>query len=243
MVEFIDYYTILGIADNASFAEIKAKYRQLAKVYHPDRNKSNVDAKSKMQSINEAYSILSNNATKVAYDEERIKYYGKSSTDNKSNTQPDQFKTEKNPESVSFKYTNDELNDWILKARKNAEKNKVSQSPLVEYLSIFGFLVAIILIVIANIYRIGEQFGVLCFVLLLFTCARFFVAINNIFSRTFKNQTPIWLLMTLLSVCPSLFLFYKLSVLENNSSSGPIIGLSIFFTLPCAFFTIIHSVK
>ncbi len=36
-------------------------------MYHPDRNKSNVDAKSKMQSINEAYSILSNNATKVTY--------------------------------------------------------------------------------------------------------------------------------------------------------------------------------
>jgi molecular chaperone DnaJ len=51
-----DYYLILGIASNASQAEIKDAYRRLAKTYHPDHYKGN---SRPFQDIQEAYDVLS----------------------------------------------------------------------------------------------------------------------------------------------------------------------------------------
>jgi curved DNA-binding protein CbpA len=62
-----DYYGILGVTPTAEMAVIKAAYKALAGIYHPDRNPSH-DAKIKMQSINEAWSVLSKESTKAEYD-------------------------------------------------------------------------------------------------------------------------------------------------------------------------------
>lgn len=51
------YYRILGLPLNASQDEIKKAYLELAKKYHPDRNKS-PDAPTKFKQIKEAYEIL-----------------------------------------------------------------------------------------------------------------------------------------------------------------------------------------
>ena len=51
-------YTILGVSENATDAEIKAAYRELAKKYHPDNYQDSPLgdlANEKMQEINEAY--------------------------------------------------------------------------------------------------------------------------------------------------------------------------------------------
>ncbi|EFX05419.1 chaperone protein [Grosmannia clavigera kw1407] len=54
----LDYYDYMGIAQDADDNQIKAAYRQLAKLYHPDRNRGNDEAKAKFQTLQEAYSIL-----------------------------------------------------------------------------------------------------------------------------------------------------------------------------------------
>ena len=51
-------YTILGVSENATDAEVKAAYRELAKKYHPDNYQDSPLgdlANEKMQEINEAY--------------------------------------------------------------------------------------------------------------------------------------------------------------------------------------------
>ncbi|KAB2905508.1 MAG: DnaJ domain-containing protein [Anaerolineae bacterium] len=50
----LPYYRILDVDITANFDDIKKKYRELARLYHPDLNKSR-HATELMQSINEAY--------------------------------------------------------------------------------------------------------------------------------------------------------------------------------------------
>ena len=61
-----DYYSILGLTNDASSTEIKNQYRKLAKKYHPDRN--NESTEKKMSEINKAYEVLSDEKLKVEYD-------------------------------------------------------------------------------------------------------------------------------------------------------------------------------
>src|SRR5690625_5976892 len=53
-----DYYQILGVIPSAETVVIKAAYRALASIYHPDKN-PNPAAHEKTKAINEAYSVLS----------------------------------------------------------------------------------------------------------------------------------------------------------------------------------------
>ena len=56
-----DPYKVLGVSPNATDAQIKEAYRELAKKYHPDKYAGNplADlAAEKMQEINEAYNAL-----------------------------------------------------------------------------------------------------------------------------------------------------------------------------------------
>lgn len=52
-----DYYSILGLKQNASKDEIRKAYRKLAMQYHPDKNPS-PNAKQKFIEITEAYDAL-----------------------------------------------------------------------------------------------------------------------------------------------------------------------------------------
>jgi len=63
-----DYYEILGVSRDASDAEIKKAFRQLALKYHPDRNPADNTAEEKFKEVNEAYSCLSNPEKRNNYD-------------------------------------------------------------------------------------------------------------------------------------------------------------------------------
>lgn len=63
-----NYYEILGIERNAQLEEIKEAFRKLARIYHPDVNKSS-DAEKKFKEINEAYAVLSDIELRSIYDQ------------------------------------------------------------------------------------------------------------------------------------------------------------------------------
>jgi molecular chaperone DnaJ len=63
-----DYYEILGVKKTATDDELKKAYRNLAKKYHPDKNKGNKEAEAKFKEISEAYAVLSDKEKRDQYD-------------------------------------------------------------------------------------------------------------------------------------------------------------------------------
>ena len=57
----VDYFKVMGVDRNSSTLDIKKRYIELTKKYHPDINVKNQDF---YRLINEAYSILSNETKK-----------------------------------------------------------------------------------------------------------------------------------------------------------------------------------
>ncbi|WP_420151721.1 DnaJ C-terminal domain-containing protein [Spirosoma sp.] len=71
-MDFVDYYSVLGIPKTASDEDIKKAYRKLARKHHPDLNPNDAEANKKFQQINEANEILSDPEKRKKYDQ-----YGK----------------------------------------------------------------------------------------------------------------------------------------------------------------------
>lgn len=70
-----DFYQILGLGDSEKslsdeeFSKvIKKKYRDLCKVYHPDKNNNDKESEEKFKEISEAYEVLSNKEKRLEYD-------------------------------------------------------------------------------------------------------------------------------------------------------------------------------
>src|SRR5450755_2164036 len=66
-MEFKDYYQVMGVARDATEAQIKQAYRKLARKYHPDVSKEK-DAEARFKDVGEAYEVLKNPEKRAAYD-------------------------------------------------------------------------------------------------------------------------------------------------------------------------------
>jgi curved DNA-binding protein CbpA len=102
-----DHYERLGVIDTTELAVIKAAYKALMQIYHPDRFDSEIEKANATQiakEINEAYRVLSDPLLRKKYDEYRAK-----------------SKNEYNPETgnaAEDKQKNDILEDsWKIAAR------------------------------------------------------------------------------------------------------------------------------
>lgn len=61
----MNHYEILGVPESASQREIKKKYRELVKLYHPDVNPVGAD---RFKEIQEAYETLKDEKLRASYD-------------------------------------------------------------------------------------------------------------------------------------------------------------------------------
>ena len=63
-----DYYEVLEVERTIDAAGLKAAYRKLAMKHHPDKNGGCDDSMARFKEISEAYSVLSDDQKRAAYD-------------------------------------------------------------------------------------------------------------------------------------------------------------------------------
>ena len=64
-----DYYEVLGVARNASEADVKKAFKRLAMKYHPDRNPGDKRSEEQFKEAKLAYDVLSDPKKRSAYDQ------------------------------------------------------------------------------------------------------------------------------------------------------------------------------
>jgi DnaJ domain len=67
-----DYYAVLGLDGTATSTQVDIRYRELAKLLHPDRN-TDPDDLERFKQVGAAYTVLRDPATRSAYDEFRAR--------------------------------------------------------------------------------------------------------------------------------------------------------------------------
>lgn len=66
-----NYYSVLGVEENASTEDIKKAFKKLAKKWHPDKNLNNAEeATRRFKEVSEAYKVLVDEGKRRMYDRE-----------------------------------------------------------------------------------------------------------------------------------------------------------------------------
>ena len=128
-----NYYEILEVDKNASEEVIEKAYKTLAKKYHPDLQ-NNSNSQNKMQQINEAYEILSNDFKRREYDEKLQKQSVSVEEYNKIIQENNKLKQDLQKATSSNNEINSNPIDSLQFARRYYSKIKrASQQPQIQY--------------------------------------------------------------------------------------------------------------
>ncbi|MHB8070607.1 MAG: J domain-containing protein [Candidatus Cryosericum sp.] len=65
-----DFYGVLGVSASAPQEQIRSRYRELVREYHPDLHPGDARAAEMMEKVNAAYDILGNPEERKQYDEQ-----------------------------------------------------------------------------------------------------------------------------------------------------------------------------
>lgn len=159
-----DYYKVFGLHKTATKEEIKKRYRELAKKYHPDVNKS-PDATAKMQEIQEAYYILFGDEARSRYDFQYDRVYSKKEQEFKNNNQSKTSETQNDKsEQRSYQYDDPVLEKWILNAKRQAvdfvknlyrDTKGIAASGCSYYFKALGICIAIFIVIVLLIRIFG----------------------------------------------------------------------------------------
>src|SRR6187402_326498 len=71
-----DFYQVLGVAKDASAADIKKAYRKLARANHPDSKPGDKAAEERFKAVAEAYDVVGDEEKRAKYDEMRTLFSG-----------------------------------------------------------------------------------------------------------------------------------------------------------------------
>ena len=63
-----NYYDVLGVQRQAAGDELKKAYRELALLYHPDKNRGNRESEERFKEVSEAYYVLKDSERRMKYD-------------------------------------------------------------------------------------------------------------------------------------------------------------------------------
>ena len=65
-----NYYEVMGLKETATQQEIKVRYRELARKYHPDLAKNKVEGQKLFKLVNQANQVLSDTDKRLVYDQQ-----------------------------------------------------------------------------------------------------------------------------------------------------------------------------
>ncbi len=66
-----DFYKVMGVSKDVSEAELKKKYRKLARELHPDLHPGDAKAEARFKEVNQAFDVLSDKTKRAEYDQVR----------------------------------------------------------------------------------------------------------------------------------------------------------------------------
>lgn len=85
----LNFYRLLGVPPDSGQRKIKTAYRELAKRFHPDRNKGSETAAELFRQVNHAYKVLSDSKLRGEYDRQLAQQEVAQSSSSKKNAQLD----------------------------------------------------------------------------------------------------------------------------------------------------------
>ena len=119
MEQFVDYYKILGLKQNANLVQIKFAWRAKSLQWHPDVNNA-VDSNRRMQDINEAKRILTDKRLREEYN---LLYNEKQKEKAKDTKQTEQKETTEEKKTIGVHYVCETRStDDLVRICKNAAR-------------------------------------------------------------------------------------------------------------------------